>query len=291
DRHQRPCAGKICRRVADAARDRLGEARIAVKIDAGREGDLGARQPQQLLALAVELRQLRHRGDLAEQLGIGVAALLDGVDIGARDAADLAFQLAHRLVDALGGGFRLLGHAFDQRGLGGAIADPGLGQAVHRQHEHDEADQRHHVFGEQALAQKPDLVLDRDHPDPRACRLGLAATRGSRPGRGSSTNRGGRPGRRGAWLPPGPSAEALAKADVDGAGKGGSEWALRSSWPGIAVRRTASLPLAYDPAIHVLEPKRKAWMPGSRPGMTSVPTGETADAARHSWSDSPAAPA
>jgi hypothetical protein len=26
---------------------------------------------------------------------------------------------------------------------------------------------------------------------------------------------------------------------------------LRSSWPGIAVRRTASLPLAYVPAIHV----------------------------------------
>jgi len=26
----------------------------------------------------------------------------------------------------------------------------------------------------------------------------------------------------------------------------------RSSWPGIAVRRTASLPLAYDPAIHHL---------------------------------------
>jgi hypothetical protein len=27
---------------------------------------------------------------------------------------------------------------------------------------------------------------------------------------------------------------------------------ILSSWPGIAVRRTASLPLAYDPAIHVL---------------------------------------
>src|SRR5712671_5581790 len=30
-----------------------------------------------------------------------------------------------------------------------------------------------------------------------------------------------------------------------------------SSWPGIAVRRTASLPLAYDPAIHVFAATRK----------------------------------
>jgi hypothetical protein len=32
-------------------------------------------------------------------------------------------------------------------------------------------------------------------------------------------------------------------------------WSLKyiSSWPGLDVRRTASLPLAYVPAIHVFE--------------------------------------
>jgi hypothetical protein len=40
------------------------------------------------------------------------------------------------------------------------------------------------------------------------------------------------------------------------------------SWPGIAVRRTASLPLAYVPAIHVLD-AQKTWMPGTSPGMTN----------------------
>jgi hypothetical protein len=40
------------------------------------------------------------------------------------------------------------------------------------------------------------------------------------------------------------------------------------SWPGIAVRRTASLPLAYVPAIHVLD-AQETWMPGTSPGMTN----------------------
>jgi len=38
----------------------------------------------------------------------------------------------------------------------------------------------------------------------------------------------------------------------------------------MAVHRTASLPLAYDPAIHVfLAQPPRTWMPGTRPGMTS----------------------
>src|SRR5579864_5094197 len=43
-----------------------------------------------------------------------------------------------------------------------------------------------------------------------------------------------------------------------------------SSWPGIAVRRTASLPLAYVPAIPVFLvslPQRRG-CPGQAPGMT-----------------------
>jgi len=44
---------------------------------------------------------------------------------------------------------------------------------------------------------------------------------------------------------------------------------------GIAVRRTASLPLAYVPASHVfLVVEAKTWMPGSRPGMTNERFGD-----------------
>jgi hypothetical protein len=44
-----------------------------------------------------------------------------------------------------------------------------------------------------------------------------------------------------------------------------------SSWPGVAVWKTASLPLACVPAIHVFEAVvfAKTWMPGTRPGMTN----------------------
>jgi len=45
-----------------------------------------------------------------------------------------------------------------------------------------------------------------------------------------------------------------------------------SSWPGIAVRRTASLPLAYVPAIDIFACAEtgKTWMPGTRPGITAT---------------------
>jgi hypothetical protein len=39
-----------------------------------------------------------------------------------------------------------------------------------------------------------------------------------------------------------------------------------SSWPGIAVRRTASLPLAYDPAIHVSAIEKKGVDARVKPG-------------------------
>ena len=42
------------------------------------------------------------------------------------------------------------------------------GVGVHIHLAEDEADQRDDVFGEQALSQEPDLVLDPAHPDPRA---------------------------------------------------------------------------------------------------------------------------
>ncbi len=60
----------------------------------------------------------------------------------------------------------------------------------------------------------------------------------------------------------------------DGGGRGKAEGAgkiheVSTSWPGIAVRRTASLSLAYVPTIHVLNfVCVKSWMPGIKPGMT-----------------------
>src|SRR5262249_2016995 len=38
----------------------------------------------------------------------------------------------------------------------------------------------------------------------------------------------------------------------------------QSSWPGIAVRRTASLRSAFVPAIHVFLAAQETWMPGTR---------------------------
>ncbi len=42
---------------------------------------------------------------------------------------------------------------------------------------------------------------------------------------------------------------------------------------GIAIRRTASLPLAYLPGTHVFlpyRPKKRAWMAGTSPAMTAL---------------------
>jgi hypothetical protein len=83
-------------------------------------------------------------------------------------SALLPIEVGHRLLDALGGRLRLLAHRIPQRGLDAAVADPGFQRAVDREHEHDKPDQRDDVFGEQALPQEPDFVLDLVHPDPRA---------------------------------------------------------------------------------------------------------------------------
>jgi hypothetical protein len=73
-----------------------------------------------------------------------------------------------------------------------------------------------------------------------------------------------------------PTAQAKRLRHVGTTGKSGRrrkrkcQCGSRSSRPGIAVRRTASLPLAYDPAIHVLVgQKRKTWITGTSPVMTT----------------------
>ena len=106
-------------------------------------------------------------GHLVQQLGV-VGAVLFEVTALAR-VTQLIWRSRSEIdcLDPLGGRLGLLRHRVGQRGLGGAVADPGFERAVDGQHEHDEADQRDDVFGEQALAQQPDFVLDPDHPDPR----------------------------------------------------------------------------------------------------------------------------
>jgi hypothetical protein len=44
----------------------------------------------------------------------------------------------------------------------------------------------------------------------------------------------------------------------------------QSSWPGIAVRRTASLPLTYVPAVHVLHPAAKNMDAQDKPGHDGI---------------------
>ena len=83
------------------------------------------------------------------------------------------------MLDSLGGRFCLLAHAVVERALDAAVGDPDFHRAVDGQHEHDEADQRDDVFGEQAFTQEPYSVLDLVHPDPHAAhglraRIGLS---------------------------------------------------------------------------------------------------------------------
>ena len=167
DRHEGARAAVLDRRVADAAGHRIGEARVAGKIDLAAGHRLAARLPQLLAALAVEQCELGDGRHLAQELGVIGAVLLQAVGVGAGDPVDLALQLGHRLLDAPRGGFRLLAHVVGQRGLGGAVADVRFHRAVDREDEHHEPNQRKHVFGEQALAVRPDLVPNALHPDPR----------------------------------------------------------------------------------------------------------------------------
>ncbi|MGY4431853.1 hypothetical protein ACVWWO_004330 [Bradyrhizobium sp. F1.13.1] len=103
-----------------------------------------------------------------QQLGIVGAALLEGVLARPGHPADLALELGDRLLDPPGGCLRLVLETVGQLCLGGAVGDPALHRAVDGEHEHDEADKRDDVFGEQTLAQKPCLVVRSCHPDPLA---------------------------------------------------------------------------------------------------------------------------
>ena len=180
DRHERPLVPQIRRRKAGAAPDGLDEPDVAGEIGVAAERDGLAGVAELLAALGVEQRELADLRHLPQQLRIVGAALLGPGRGGAGDPVDLPLQVGHRLLDPLGGGFRLLRHAVGQRPLDAAIGDPDFHRAVDGQHEHDEADQRDHVFGEQAFAQEPDLVLDLVHPDPRAPRLaGASVARGA----------------------------------------------------------------------------------------------------------------
>ena len=202
DRHERARADEIGRRKDDALGRGFGKTDVAGEVGAIALGHGPARQTKLLAAGAVQEGELADRGHLIQQLPIIGAALLQRPAFqarrraGARHPADLPLQLGDRLLDPPRGGFRLLAHRLDDGDLGAAIADPGLHGAVDREHEHHKAYQRDDVLGEQALAEKPDLVLDRAHPDPRAPPLGKVCAQPAL----FSTNRGGWPGSPAAWL-------------------------------------------------------------------------------------------
>ncbi len=167
DRHERVLVAEIGRREVDAPGNRFGEPEVTGEVGAATDRDGRARQAELLAAVAVEPEDLADRRHLVQQLGVIGAALLDGHDAGAGYPADLPFQLGDRLLDPPRGGVGLFAHRVGQRGPGRPVADPGFHRAVDGEHEHHQADQRDHVFGEQAPAEKPDFVVP-DHPDPRA---------------------------------------------------------------------------------------------------------------------------
>ena len=128
-----------------------------------------ARQPQLFAAIAVEQRELADGGDLVEQLGV-VGAVLFQLSASEARVTQLIWR-SRSEIDcsirfAVASAFSPMPSVSVVRVA--AVADPGLDRAVHGQHEHHQAHQRDDVFGEQAFAEKPDLVLDADHPDPRA---------------------------------------------------------------------------------------------------------------------------
>ena len=195
DRHERPIVAEIGRRKAGAAGAGFDEAGVAGEAQRAAVGDaVPARQPQRLAALAADLGNLGDPRHLVQQLLIVGLALLERVGGGARHPADLPLEVGHRLLDPPRGRLRLLVHPVGQRRLDAAVADPGLQRAVDREHEHDKAHQRDDVFGEQALTQEPDLVLDGVHPGPRALssiqgKAHANHRRGRSPGKGKPASR------------------------------------------------------------------------------------------------------
>ena len=198
DRRERPLPAQVGRRKTGAARDGFGQPDVAGEIGVAVERDGLARHAELFAALGVEQRELGDLLHLPQQLGIVGAAQVGGVGGGPRHPGNLPLEVGQGLLDPLGGRLRLLAHAVVERALDAAIGDPDFHRAVDGQHEHDEADQRDDVFGEQAFAQEPDSVLDLVHPDPRAAhglraRIGLSQAGLSRQPRReglSSTNWG-----------------------------------------------------------------------------------------------------
>ncbi|MGZ3199852.1 MAG: hypothetical protein ACXU6W_08510, partial [Croceibacterium sp.] len=70
---------------------------------------------------------------MIQELGVVGIVLGQRVGAGAGHPVDLPLQLQDRLLDPPGGRFRLLAHRVGERGLDGAVGDPGLHRAVDRQ--------------------------------------------------------------------------------------------------------------------------------------------------------------
>ena len=167
DRHIGPAFPEIGRGQVDAPADAFDKSNIAGKILAAVHRNRAAGQAKQLLAAPAQPGELADRRHLVQQLGKVGAVLVHRVGAGAGHPAHLALEVGDRLLDPPRGRLRLLAHGVGQRGLGGAVADPGFERAVDREHEHHQADQGDDVFGEQAPAPRPNFIRDPDHPDPR----------------------------------------------------------------------------------------------------------------------------
>ena len=103
DRHEGLLVAEKNRRVSDALGDGLCKSHVAGEIGSAAERHRVARQPELLAAKPVELEDLIDGRDLIQQFGVIGAALFDGDDTGARDPADLTFQIRDRLFDPMRG--------------------------------------------------------------------------------------------------------------------------------------------------------------------------------------------
>lgn len=155
DLHGRPMTGEGHR--AEPCRRRVGVEKgggvrkVLFRIG----GEAGAAHLQDLAALSVKLGNLRHSRRVLEDQRIIGAALRERHRASARCPVNLAFDLGHELLDALGGVIRLFHLRAQQLGLAVAVGEPHLGGAAEGQDGNDQSDEGNDIFAEQASSAKP----------------------------------------------------------------------------------------------------------------------------------------
>src|SRR6266545_1835245 len=148
---------EIHRPIVDAGRARLDEAGLPREIRLAAEHvHRQPGHPQLLPTLGVQIAELRNGRNLALQAKEIDAPLLESGNTGRQDGlgrpAHLALDLSDELLDAAGGGLRLLPLDGHQRGLVLLVREVQLDEAAGQQRRADQAGEKDHVLDEEPAA-------------------------------------------------------------------------------------------------------------------------------------------